>query len=287
MMTEQELKRIVESYLAERGQTESFRDLAEYVLGRLAAEHTHTIPDGQFPFPTWTVRALHSCYNEIIFFYKLDTIEDNYLLEGFIISFSKENRLSVFDMTRLGRPEILTPVISDYSKEAILAVYPDFKSNYRDMDERVKKLFDNAPLEKRGILSAILSNELDRSFPILFDGKIPDYCYYNWDSLFKVPESAVRGGSQFGAFMYQMIIPSSRVNLPKSVTVIGQHAFDGCRRLTEIFIPNSVEKVESCAFANCPSLIIKCEADHQPSDWAYDWNPNHNRVEWGAGELYI
>ena len=44
------------------------------------------------------------------------------------------------------------------------------------------------------------------------------------------------------------------ISIPSSVTNIGMHAFAGCARLTSISIPSSVTSIEMGAFSNCQSL---------------------------------
>lgn len=44
------------------------------------------------------------------------------------------------------------------------------------------------------------------------------------------------------------------VEIPDSVTFIGEHAFDGCNNLQEITLPESITHIGSAAFANCTSL---------------------------------
>ena len=44
------------------------------------------------------------------------------------------------------------------------------------------------------------------------------------------------------------------IHVPKSVTSIGDYAFDSCNSLTSITIPNSVTSIDYWAFKNCNSL---------------------------------
>jgi len=46
----------------------------------------------------------------------------------------------------------------------------------------------------------------------------------------------------------------TEINLPDSITYIGDHAFKGCTGITEITIPGSVEIIEDYAFMNCKNL---------------------------------
>ena len=54
------------------------------------------------------------------------------------------------------------------------------------------------------------------------------------------------------AFNYRMNL--EQINIPDSVTSIGEGAFCGCMALKNITIPNSVTKIESSAFSSCESL---------------------------------
>ena len=44
------------------------------------------------------------------------------------------------------------------------------------------------------------------------------------------------------------------INIPSSVTSIGDYAFENCRALTSINIPSSVTSIGKCAFSDCSSL---------------------------------
>lgn len=76
------------------------------------------------------------------------------------------------------------------------------------------------------------------------------------------------------------------VTIPNSVTSIGKSAFEFCKGMTNITIPNSVTKIGWAAFEKCLALTIYCEAEFEPADWAYDWNPDNRPVVWGAEMPY-
>jgi hypothetical protein len=45
-----------------------------------------------------------------------------------------------------------------------------------------------------------------------------------------------------------------KFEIPNSVTIIGDSAFDDCTTLTDITIPSSVISIGNCAFANCNNI---------------------------------
>ncbi|MEG1529971.1 MAG: leucine-rich repeat domain-containing protein, partial [Clostridia bacterium] len=77
------------------------------------------------------------------------------------------------------------------------------------------------------------------------------------------------------------------VTIPSSVTSIGEMAFSGCRSLTSVTIPSSVTSIGYEAFSGCSRLTkINCKAASQPSGWKKNlynsWKANCNAtVVWG------
>ena len=70
------------------------------------------------------------------------------------------------------------------------------------------------------------------------------------------------------------------ITIPDSITSIGDRAFYGCDSLTSITIPNSVTSIGEGAFQNCDSLTIYCEAPEKPDGWNSDWNISNCPVVW-------
>ena len=71
------------------------------------------------------------------------------------------------------------------------------------------------------------------------------------------------------------------VTIPASVASIGDYAFSACESLTSVTIPASVTSIGGRVFNSCYRLTIYCEAESQPSSWAYNWN-GVRPVVWGC-----
>ena len=94
---------------------------------------------------------------------------------------------------------------------------------------------------------------------------IAEYAFaeYNSDGLtaINIPNSVTTIGD--GAF--ESRIGLTAVNIPNSVTNIGYNTFKGCTSLTTVNIPNSVTTIDEDAFMDCPSLYdIYCYATTPP-----------------------
>lgn len=62
------------------------------------------------------------------------------------------------------------------------------------------------------------------------------------------------------------------ITIPSSITTIGDSAFQNCKSLTSITIPNSVTTINGCPFFGDFKVKIYCEATSQPSGWDSLWN---------------
>lgn len=79
-------------------------------------------------------------------------------------------------------------------------------------------------------------------------------------------------------------IPETYNGLP--VTAIKKGAFDGCKTISEIFIPASVTRMGGMVFSNCPKLrTILCASASRPKDWSMMWKGDSvAEVKWGHNE---
>ena len=87
-----------------------------------------------------------------------------------------------------------------------------------------------------------------------------------------VEKLVINGGESipYGAFSDFTSLTS--IEIPSSVTSIGDRAFEGCSSLASIVIPNSVTSMGYKVFWDCSNLTIYCEAESQPSGWDSGWN---------------
>ena len=79
----------------------------------------------------------------------------------------------------------------------------------------------------------------------------------DWKRLFKAPKilkghySIREGVKVIGNYAFELCRSINRIDIPDSVTNIGNNAFYGCRSLTNIKIPNCVTNIEDNVFAYC------------------------------------
>ena len=74
--------------------------------------------------------------------------------------------------------------------------------------------------------------------------------YNGWQNFVEIPDSVTAIGDE--AFKNNTSMVS--VNIPDSVNSIGNSAFDGCTSLLGVVIPDSVESIGSYAFYNCSKM---------------------------------
>ncbi|MDD6751332.1 MAG: leucine-rich repeat domain-containing protein [Bacteroidales bacterium] len=81
---------------------------------------------------------------------------------------------------------------------------------------------------------------------------VPSEYFYNCSSLtsINIPESV----TSIGEYTFQNCSSLTNINIPESVTSIGEYTFQNCSGLTSINIPKSVTIVGTGAFRGCSSL---------------------------------
>lgn len=75
--------------------------------------------------------------------------------------------------------------------------------------------------------------------------------FYNGAELIRAEDFVL---SQDGSVLYRYLGSSAAVEIPGSVTSIGNSAFSGCERLASVDIPDSVASIGNSAFYGCHSL---------------------------------
>ncbi|MCL2797560.1 MAG: leucine-rich repeat domain-containing protein, partial [Firmicutes bacterium] len=83
-------------------------------------------------------------------------------------------------------------------------------------------------------------------------GTNPSYLNGNVPSSLK--EVVIEGGSSIADYAFQGCKYLTEVRIPNSVTSVGHDAFVGCSNLEGIFIPDSVSSIGQCAFLGCTGL---------------------------------
>ena len=71
------------------------------------------------------------------------------------------------------------------------------------------------------------------------------------------------------------------ISIPDSVTSIGEYGFCACKMLTKIVISEKIISIGDYAFGNCHVLTINCKANSKPSGWSSKWNYSNRPVVWG------
>ncbi|MGM9750830.1 MAG: leucine-rich repeat domain-containing protein [Candidatus Cryptobacteroides sp.] len=81
---------------------------------------------------------------------------------------------------------------------------------------------------------------------------VPSEYFYNCSSLtsINIPESV----TSIGEYTFQDCSGLTSISIPESVTSIGYEAFSGCSSLTSISIPKGVTSIRTGTFYNCSSL---------------------------------
>lgn len=89
--------------------------------------------------------------------------------------------------------------------------------------------------------------------------------------------------STIGQSAFSKAVNMYKITIPSSVTKIEYFAFSESG-LQYIYIPATVEIIESGAFEDCLNLTIYCEVSARPSGWHTTWNRSNNQVVWSYTE---
>ena len=177
------------------------------------------------------------------------------------------------------------------------------RKQYEEQEKRIKAL--EAELLKKQPAEVAVAGPLNLDNDGLVDFEIEDGVLINYSG--KAEHVVIPAGvTSIGAWAFKECSSLKSIEIPKSVTSIGYATFLGCSSLKSIEIPKSITSIGACAFKDCSSLekiiipksvidmgenafdgcpdnlVIYCEAESQPEDWAEDWLGDcEAQVVWG------
>ena len=102
----------------------------------------------------------------------------------------------------------------------------------------------------------------------------------NWREItsIEIPSSV----TSLGEYAFYNCSSLASVTIPSSVTEINYGAFINCSAMEKIVIPASVAKMGERVFLSCSSLTIYCERESQPSNW-----PSEVSNSWTGGRPVV
>lgn len=121
-----------------------------------------------------------------------------------------------------------------------------------------------------------------------FGGYITDYWQINNENYFEQDGMKfVKTNGEWSLTSYTG--KSTTLSVPSAingevVTSISKNALHECSRLTAVFVPNTINKIEKTAFYN--KTKIYCETEQAGESWATDWN-NNATITWNQTRLPI
>jgi len=94
----------------------------------------------------------------------------------------------------------------------------------------------------------------------------------------RIPQTAISIGNS----AFEGCTKLSDLTIPANITSIHHSAFAGCMFMSKIYIPNSVRYIGENAFAGCDNLVINCQVREELEEWHESWNPENRPVLWGV-----
>ena len=114
---------------------------------------------------------------------------------------------------------------------------------------------------------------------VYYDGTIEDWCkikfsYQDSNPMNPAEHFYIKNTNNEYDEVTEIII--SNVNIS-----IGDYQFYSFDNIINVEIPNSVTSIGDSAFESCSSLTIYCEVTSKPSGWSLSWNESNRPVVWG------
>ena len=113
---------------------------------------------------------------------------------------------------------------------------------------------------------------------LYYEGTIEDWCNIVFTSYDQNPMN-------YADFFYMLNDNNewyevTQIEIPATVTKIGDYQFYGFKYLKEVIIPSSVTSIGQSVFVGCKSLTIYCKAESKPVEWPSNWNVSYATVYW-------
>ena len=195
---------------------------------------------------------------------RCDSFETDFVLDSVFFNIDSSLQVMVWDHEKT----VLNLDMNNLTDDDLVDIkHIDIRNTYGNFD--IYKIFARVPAKDRGKLSNMIPDDMALE---LFDTDIPPYAFYHYDGLFYHTTNKgvgnLGGGIGFGGFVREK---GTVAQIGNRVMSIGEHAFDGCKNLTEIYISGDTHYVGKYAFSNVPGLKIYCSATSKPDLWDDEW----------------
>ena len=97
-----------------------------------------------------------------------------------------------------------------------------------------------------------------------------------------IKEITITGGTSIEADAFNGCKYLTKITLPDTIKTIGDYAFYRCESLESINIPSSVEYVGSTAFHNHTKASFYLQSESVPELWEKNWNNLYRPVHLGV-----
>ena len=113
---------------------------------------------------------------------------------------------------------------------------------------------------------------------VYYEGTIEDWCNIRFSNEYSNPMSHAKHFYMLNSNNEYEEVTS--IEIPNTVTSIGNYQFYGFNNVTSITIPSSVTSIGNYVFEGCTAITIYCEATSAEKGWISNWN-NHRPMYYG------
>ena len=261
-MKRTDIRAAIKEYLTDNIVTELSEEvadeLAKYLKGRFPDKECGNLYNVECDF--WGFFAENGSISGKI--ERCDPIEIDHVIDSVSFSIDKDLRVMAWDRDKTILSLDMHNLSEDDESDIMGMADP---RRYVD----IYRTFMRVPSKDRGKLSSMIPNSMALS---LFEDDIPPYAFYQYDGYFLHKTNRgvgdLGGGVGYGGIIQE---EGTIAEIGNRFVSIGEHAFDGCKNLTEVHISGNVHVVGKHAFSNIPGLVIYCSASAKPSTWDDDW----------------